>query len=527
MVFQFPFCIFLFLPITSCLSLRGVDPAIVSYYHHEVFSCFDGSNIIRLEFVNDDFCDCIDGSDEPGTSACPSGSFYCANAGFEPRRIPSSFVDDGICDCCDGSDESSISCENSCAQLGQKRKQELLKETEQYQTALQEKKNRLKGIDNVKEKWKTELEDAKKEVKIQQEKCDVLKQELDKLEAEKRRIAEENKATKNDSSTDNTTTTTAEDEEDQKQDSNHHEDSNTLHEEKSKTGDDDEADTDVKTKQDIDDRLDDENLGVHTVDESELLDDDSHSYDDQMDHDDSDHDYSDQTEDAHGYHNYDDQEKDDQRDEVEDKHKTSTDSKTTERMISFLTPLWQRLMSLFGRSGSKMRGQDSTKKTDLHRFRKEHSEQRRELSTLKEKVKNLEKKIENDYGPNSTFLSLVDKCFDLTQDKYTYEICPFEKSSQKEGRSSISLGSWSGFDDDYKWMKFEGGQRCAHGRNRKLDVYLLCGVEDRVLTVMEPDMCEYSANFSTPTVCMESELNELTNRVRSVEKLIFEIKDEL
>jgi len=30
------------------------------------FPCFDGSSVIPFDHVNDDYCDCADGSDEPG-----------------------------------------------------------------------------------------------------------------------------------------------------------------------------------------------------------------------------------------------------------------------------------------------------------------------------------------------------------------------------------------------------------------------------------------------------------------------------
>ena len=187
-------------PSITAASVRGVQPDLASQYSTSAsaFRCLDGSKSIQVDRINDDYCDCLDGSDEPGTAACSNGRFYCRNKGHQPLVLNSSFVDDGICgmhltrqltyfhllesvgrvkisdgllwlyaDCCDGSDELQ-GCKNTCKAAGSAARQELTSQSKDYAAGA---KSRLKYVSQSqanKQLWKLDLTQVQKDISQQQ-----------------------------------------------------------------------------------------------------------------------------------------------------------------------------------------------------------------------------------------------------------------------------------------------------------------------------------------------------------------------
>jgi hypothetical protein len=68
--------------------------------------CRESRELIGSALVNDDYCDCEDGSDEVGTSACSHTGVRFTCKAQQYITIPTSMVNDLICDCCDGYDST-------------------------------------------------------------------------------------------------------------------------------------------------------------------------------------------------------------------------------------------------------------------------------------------------------------------------------------------------------------------------------------------------------------------------------------
>ncbi|CEG64825.1 hypothetical protein RMATCC62417_01734 [Rhizopus microsporus] len=184
-------CIVAAIAIVKASSIKGIAPENQSLYKPSsdgTWKCLDGSKVILYSAINDDYCDCPDGSDEPGTSACPNSYFYCENKGHIPDYIKSYSVNDGVCDeaCCDGSDESTglADCPNRCKEVGEayRKKQGMLQKA--IQQGLAAKQRLVDEAEKQVSLWDEEKSKLEDELIIKKSFVMKLERELNALESE-------------------------------------------------------------------------------------------------------------------------------------------------------------------------------------------------------------------------------------------------------------------------------------------------------------------------------------------------------
>ncbi|XP_050940945.1 glucosidase 2 subunit beta isoform X1 [Cucumis melo] len=175
---------------------RGISPQDEMYYKSsDMIKCRDGSKKFSKAQLNDNFCDCPDGTDEPGTSACSNGKFYCRNAGHAPLLLFSSRVNDNICDCCDGSDEydSEVKCPNTCWEAGKVARDKLKKKISTFEEGVKIRKQDVEHAKNAIIKDEAELLELKNEEKVLKglvEQLKERKEQIEKVEEEERLLKE-------------------------------------------------------------------------------------------------------------------------------------------------------------------------------------------------------------------------------------------------------------------------------------------------------------------------------------------------
>ncbi|KAM8824786.1 glucosidase 2 subunit beta [Synchiropus picturatus] len=492
---------------------RGVPLSKRQFYEEgKPFTCLDGSRTIPFDRVNDDYCDCTDGSDEPGTAACPNGSFHCTNAGFRPLFIPSSRINDGICDCCDTTDEynSGAACQNTCKELGREEKaklhhlaeiakegfllkQQLIREAKR---GLEDKKAKIAELQVGKKDLEDKLE-AKRTVKetAEQPEKEAKERHLKDWEAQKEVMRKEKDKVRMaevflelDGDADGFVTVA---------DLQSHleldpdsDGSFTELEAQTILGGVDRVDPVAFETiwSSIKDKYVSETKEVvpEEVAQEETTEPVSDSDSEQYPEDDIPEDEDEEEE---------EDEEDDDPDMADYKPPPTVHTQEKKDEDEGTMPPYNEETQLLIDTAQKARS--------------EFDEAERALREVDDQINNLEKEVTFDFGPEAEFGYLYSQCYELTTSEYIYRLCPFDRVSQKPkyGGSETNLGSWGKWagpeTDVYSVMKYEHGTGCWQGPNRSTTVKLTCGKETVVTATSEPSRCEYLMEFTTPAVCQE------------------------
>jgi protein kinase C substrate 80K-H len=476
----------------------GVKPSEQHLYDSKPFKCDSGSKILKQKQINDDYCDCKDGADEPGTSACDNGKFWCENTGHVGQYIFSSRVNDGICDCCDGTDEkhSHKVCEDNCWETG--------KETRR----LQEEENERRRIGLVK---KQELiEKAKLIVEENKAKLQNLKSKLDTLSIKKDQavknkdieeiIEKEEKEIMNKDGYNNLIKSLGLD--------------NVIYPRLQKML------IDFAKEQEKENELVDflkkttGNLDIPIIAKTETVEVDVNgdgSSDDPMDplkKYDLDNMNSEELLAAADQILADTQKVID--DNLVDKDNNNLDSTDFEQKVDE-----ESTEGNPSSDGSEAESDETERIKTLFATVDSNSHERPEAATARGELVVVErefneaeqavKALEGDdfsgtrYGENNEYLPYKDECFEKMFQGYNYRFCFYGEAKQ----DTNNLGSWDGFvtEEGITKAMFKNGATCWNGPSRSLHVTLQCGSENNILDVYEPSMCEYHMKFSTPASC--------------------------
>ncbi|KAK6498925.1 hypothetical protein TWF481_011496 [Arthrobotrys musiformis] len=505
---------------------RGLNPALSDKYRpdaSQTFSCLTNPQIsFPISLLNDDFCDCPDGTDEPGTSACshlkasvnPLPGFYCQNKGHVPAYIPFGRVNDGVCDydtCCDGSDEwmgvGGVKCPDRCDEIGkearkaaaEKRKLfesgirsynklvakavlvkkevedkivSLTGEIKRYEGLVEEKKAGLKKAEEE-EKLKLARSGAKGEegksthqklLDYSKEKVQDYQQKLLKLVDEAQRLREELEKTEKILKT--------------------------FKEEYNPNFNDEGVKRAVNGWEDY--------LASKSQEENIL----SGDY------------LSEVTDLAYGHHNWEDYEP--EEDLAQDMYAIEAFLPPFLRTIVHeqLSSLRQSLVEygLLAPRKQKPSAKSDTLSPHIQKLTDDLTATESSLASKKTELANLQTDLTKDYGPESVFRALKDVCTEATSGEYTYSFCHLGRATQKNrDGGSTHLGDWTGFDrrlddeieQEVTVIKFEKGLRCWNGPERSAYVYLRCSAEEKILSVAETEKCVYKYVATSPAVCGE------------------------
>ena len=471
--------------------IRGLSPDKKKLYKSgQDFTCLDGSSTMPFSLVNDDYCDCRDGSDEPGTSACPNGRFHCTNKGHKGLDILSSRVDDGICDCCDGSDEhnSDVECPNTCEEQGKKAKVERQREMELREQGYKKRVEYAEQGEAKRHESEKKVAELEAELKDLEPELDALRGVKEAAEQPEREAKDEHKKR-------------WEEEKEVRKEAKRKAEAKSGFDELDTSSDgfvsldeirarvelDDDGDGEVTEKEaleylDNEEKVDFEAFYERVWDvvsdkcqfqpaavvseereqppPEETLEEEEDEDEEEEEEEEEDYDY----------------------DDIEPFHKESDEMPDYDNATKELIAVAEKAREAYRHTDSKKKNVE------------------RELGDLK-------KYLGVSLGHNNEFGPLYDQCYEYTDREYTYKMCAFGKVTQrgKKGGRETALGTWGSWSgpsgNPYSVMKYENGEKCWNGPSRSTMVTLKCGIEDVLVAASEPNRCEYAMEFITPAIC--------------------------
>ncbi|KAI9839804.1 MAG: hypothetical protein M1837_002003 [Sclerophora amabilis] len=525
---------------------RGVGPEFAKFYKAtDRFTCISNPAIqLDVSKVNDDYCDCPDGSDEPGTSACsflsplfppspdyvPTGDsnvttalpgFYCKNKGHQPSYVPFTNVNDGACDhelCCDGSEEwagvGGVVCEDKCKEIGKqwrkldeqrkralgaavKKRKELVVEASKLRKEVEDRIQTLETEIQGSEKKVSQLEADLKEVE-RKEKGKVVKgpkgrsrvnvlAELAKGRIEELRESlidvrgDRNAARDKVKQLESILSTFKEE---------YNPNFNDEGVKRAVRGWEDYVAGQVKDAEDSDFAAEERDL-----DEITKLDSDDTGI------------------------NWKEWEGDDEESDIDALYKfeaylpASVRDWIDGKLRDLRVMLIENGILADTRSGSESqrvtdaRGAVDAAKSGLEESRKQMNKHREDLS--------------GDYGADGVFRALKGHCLSTESGEYTYELCWMERTTQKPkrgGGGDTGMGQYVRMErvvvDDEPApdgrglgsgervaLRYENGQHCWNGPSRSTTAILACADKDELWRIVEEEKCVYRMEVGTPAVC--------------------------
>ncbi|UKZ76200.1 hypothetical protein TrVFT333_003897 [Trichoderma virens FT-333] len=529
---------------------RGVGPEFISHYQNkEVFACIANPSItISPDRVNDNTCDCPDGSDEPGTAACafidplspeqpligsPSGTtnatrslpgFWCNNKGHIGAYIPFTFVNDGICDydvCCDGSDENGsvngVKCENRCAAMGKEYRRLAEERKKSVAKANIKKREMIKEAAELRQRAEARIAALEKDVKDLEAKKEDLQRKYAQVQNEEAGKIVKSKGGRGGKL--GILLGLAKDRVEELREALRlvSEDREIMRSKKNEL----EAIL-MQFKQDHDPNSNDEGVKAAiksfedwaareaSADQSEFLESDVNEI----------------------------LKEDDETNGVNWKafEEQQDDTDILYDFDAYIPPFIRdvlhdkiRIVRQWLISNGMMAdpATDGSESSAVKAAREAAETAEQELGHKTRELDQERSDIQKDYGPSDIFRALQGKCAEIDAGEYTYELCWLDKTLQKskKGHAHSNMGNYERTeiaiaDEEERVdgrslgsgprmvMRYENGQTCWNGPQRRTDVWLGCAEKEEIWRVSEAEKCVYKLEVGTPVACEDEDVKK-------------------